>query len=151
MKKRCFNILCFSIVLFLHSSAVTSEAQRGYTRPPEQISVLTISLLFSEVMDRDLRLSRIADFVLEQERLGKPVDVILLQEVIGGVFVKTVSSSIDLKYDPKGLAEILISNLNSTSYKGFTFFLISIPGKSGVVYVKERNNTMIENIYSFTS
>jgi len=60
---------------------------------------MTLNLLFSEVKDRELRLERIADFVAQQARLAppEPVDVILLNEVVGGFLSKTFNSSHDLK------------------------------------------------------
>lgn len=64
-------------------------ANRGY------LNVLTINLLFSEFEDRETRLETIADFIAEQR--GDPIDVILLQEVVGGSFAGTVNSGLDLK------------------------------------------------------
>ncbi len=64
---------------------------RGY------INVLTINLLFSEIEDRELRLKRIADFVTQETQQGNPVDIILLQEVVGGTLAGTENSSLDLK------------------------------------------------------
>ncbi len=71
-------------------SVCPDVSSRGY------ISVLTINLLFSEIEDRELRLTRIADFVNQEAQLGNPIDVIALQEVVGGVLVDTDNSSIDL-------------------------------------------------------
>lgn len=66
-------------------------AQRG------TLSVLTINILFHEVKDRTQRLRTIADFVKEKSQWGDPVDVILLQEVVGGVVATTKNSALDLK------------------------------------------------------
>ncbi len=71
-------------------SVCLDVSSRGY------INVLTINLLFSEIDDRDLRLARIADFVKQEAQQGNPVDVILLQEVAGGILEDTTNSSIDL-------------------------------------------------------
>jgi len=60
------------------------------------INVLTLNLLFSEIENRDLRLTRIADFVNQETESGNPIDVILLQEVVGGALAQTNNSSIDL-------------------------------------------------------
>ncbi len=57
---------------------------------------MTINLLFSEIEDRELRLTRIADFVNQEAQLGNPIDVISLQEVVGGFLEETDNSSIDL-------------------------------------------------------
>ncbi len=60
------------------------------------INVLTINLLFSEIENRDLRLTRIANFVDQETQSGNPIDVIFLQEVVGGSLAQTDNSSIDL-------------------------------------------------------
>ncbi len=60
------------------------------------VTVLTVNLLFSELENRDLRLARIADFVNQQSQSGSPVDIILLQEVVGGALAQTKNSSVDL-------------------------------------------------------
>jgi maltose 6'-phosphate phosphatase len=60
------------------------------------INVLTVNLLFSEIENRDLRLTRIAEFVDQETRSGNPIDVIFLQEVVGGFLAQTDNSSIDL-------------------------------------------------------
>jgi len=64
-------------------------ANRGY------LNVLTINLLFSEFKDRESRLETIAEFIAEQS--SNPIDVILLQEVVGGSFAGTPNSGLDLK------------------------------------------------------
>ncbi len=53
------------------------------------LKVLTINLLFSETQTRSARLARIADFVQStwQTPGATPVDVLLLQEVVGGSLV----------------------------------------------------------------
>lgn len=72
------------------ASVCPDVASRGY------INVLTINLLFSEIEDRDLRLTRIANFVKQEAQQGNPIDVILLQEMAGGILEDTTNSSIDL-------------------------------------------------------
>jgi len=70
------------------------------TMPPSvrcnevSINVLTINLLFSEIKDRDSRLDIIADYVGNSP---EPIDVILLQEVVGGPLSRTFNSALDLK------------------------------------------------------
>ncbi len=64
----------------------TDVASRG------NLNILTINLLFSEIETRDQRLDAIAQYAA-----GIPVDVILLQEVVGGVLVDTANSAHDLQ------------------------------------------------------
>ncbi len=61
-------------------------AEKGY------INILTINLLFSEVDDRNDRLKAVAKFAAQND-----VDVLLLQEVVNGVLVKTDNSAQDLR------------------------------------------------------
>ena len=72
-----------------------------------ELNVMTINLLFSEVEDRDMRLNTIADFI---KTCGETVDLILLQEVVGGALSKTINSALDLKN--KLTAENLDYNLS---------------------------------------
>jgi len=65
--------------------------ERGY------INVLSINLLYSEFEDREIRLQTLADFIAQQTEQGEPVDVILLQEVVGGLLAGTENSSQDLR------------------------------------------------------
>jgi maltose 6'-phosphate phosphatase len=58
----------------------------------ENLKLLTINLLFSEVTFRDLRLNTIADEVSTGS-----IDIILLQEVVGGKLSGTFNSAVDLK------------------------------------------------------
>jgi len=54
-------------------------------------------MLFSEIKDRYKRLNAIADFVEDEKQTGEPIDIILLQEVVGGPLSGTINSSLDLK------------------------------------------------------
>ncbi len=85
----------FSILLVASawpaSSTCPDVADRGY------INVLTVNLLFSEIEERNLRLARIANFVQQEALQKNPIDVILLQEVAGGVLEDTLNSSLDLR------------------------------------------------------
>jgi maltose 6'-phosphate phosphatase len=56
------------------------------------VKFMTLNLLFSEVDDRNKRLRRIADYVAANH-----VDVLLLQEVVGGELVNTRNSAVDLR------------------------------------------------------
>ncbi|GJL54046.1 MAG: hypothetical protein NPIRA02_11780 [Nitrospirales bacterium] len=58
----------------------------------ERLNVLTVNLLFSEIQTRDQRLDAVAKFAAMV-----PVDIILLQEVVGGVLVETANSALDLQ------------------------------------------------------
>jgi maltose 6'-phosphate phosphatase len=62
-----------------------------------KLSVLTINLDFAELQDRQVRLTRIADYAKTRAQAGVPIDLILLQEVVGGALVGTANSSVDLK------------------------------------------------------
>jgi maltose 6'-phosphate phosphatase len=57
-----------------------------------ELIVLTINLLFSEIKQRDERLNTIADYVAKNE-----VDLVLLQEVVGGTLARTINSALDLR------------------------------------------------------
>jgi maltose 6'-phosphate phosphatase len=59
--------------------------------------VLTINLLYADEATREARLGEIADFSAGQSARGDPVDVILLQEVVGGPYVGATNSSADLE------------------------------------------------------
>jgi maltose 6'-phosphate phosphatase len=60
-----------------------------------ELNVMTINLLFSEIRNRDARLEIIADFVADS---GESIDLILLQEVVGGTLSRTANSALDLKH-----------------------------------------------------
>jgi len=94
--KIAMTFLILPLIVFVSSSGV---AQCPDTSTRGHLNVMTLNLLFSEVKDRELRLERIADFVAQQARLAppEPVDVILLNEVVGGFLSKTFNSSHDLK------------------------------------------------------
>ena len=78
--------------LFENGDGGESLVQCGDVAIRKHLNVLTINLLFSEIETRDQRLDTIAEFTVE-----KPVDVILLQEVVGGKLVDTVNSALDLQ------------------------------------------------------
>ena len=65
-------------------------AERG------RFNVLTINLLFTEIANRETRLQSIANFIGQQAEAGEPVDIVLLQEVVGGELAGTMNSSLDL-------------------------------------------------------
>jgi maltose 6'-phosphate phosphatase len=59
------------------------------------LNLMTLNLLFSEFTDREERLETIADFIAKND---EPIDVILLQEAVGGLLSGTENSSLDLKH-----------------------------------------------------
>jgi maltose 6'-phosphate phosphatase len=77
--------------------AISSPAQCPDISTRGHLNVMTINLLFSEIKDRQIRLDRIAAFVKQQANSGEPVDLILLQEVVGGFLSRTINSSLDLR------------------------------------------------------
>jgi len=79
------------------SMAWSWQAQCPDVTERGHLNVLTINLLFSEIKDRETRLKRIADSIEQQELDEEPVDIILLQEVVGGPLSHTVNSALDLK------------------------------------------------------
>jgi maltose 6'-phosphate phosphatase len=84
-------------------------AVRGY------LNVLTINILFSEVENRDTRLEIIGDFAAENN-----VDVILIQEVVGGFLADTENSAEDLR-------NILLTK-HHLDYNLKTAFETGVPG-----------------------
>ena len=91
------------------------DAQCGNVAEKGYINVLTINLLFSEVDDRNDRLGAVADFAAKNE-----VDVLLLQEVVSGVLVKTDNSAQDLR--------AILSKKHNLGYNLQTAFEIGLPG-----------------------
>ena len=61
------------------------------------LNVLTVNVLFSEIQERHIRFGRIVDFVENRESNADPIDIILLQEVVGGPLSGTMNSALDLK------------------------------------------------------
>lgn len=87
-------------------------ASRGY------LNVLSVNLLFKEIETREQRLEAVAEFAEKT-----PVDVILLQEVVGGTLAHTENSAEDLQ--KKLLAR-------ERDYDLYTAFEIGLPGVIGV-------------------
>ncbi|OGL43473.1 MAG: hypothetical protein A2161_15830 [Candidatus Schekmanbacteria bacterium RBG_13_48_7] len=90
-------ILAVSLVILPQPLFAQKQSQCDDVANRGHINVLTINLLFSELQERNTRLQRIADFAEQQYRSGEPVDLILLQEVIGGPLAGTINASTDLK------------------------------------------------------
>ena len=98
---RCAPLACSLVALLLLSAADPSLASSGEARCLDvaargKINVLTINLLFSEIRNRETRLESIANFLQQQADAGEPVDIVLLQEVVGGPLSRTRNSSLDL-------------------------------------------------------
>ncbi len=87
-------------------------ASRGY------LNVLSVNLLFKEIETREQRLEAVAEFAEKT-----PVDVILLQEVVGGALAHTENSAEDLQ------KKLLV---RKRDYDLYTSFEIGLPGVIGV-------------------
>jgi maltose 6'-phosphate phosphatase len=68
------------------------NTQNSHLADRERLNILTINLLFSETETRDNRLKTIAEWVANNS-----VDVVLLQEVVGGFLAGTDNSAEDLQ------------------------------------------------------
>jgi len=96
--RRATKIITLILVLLVLTPALSFlvskqvETNWWWTRSQKEIKVLTINLLFSEIEERDLRLNRIAQFIADQK-----IDLILLQEVVGGTLAGTLNSALDLQ------------------------------------------------------
>ena len=84
-----FLFLILPVFVSYHSQGIAQEADPARIKG---IKMMTINLLFSEVDDRNKRLKSIADYVAANQ-----IDVLLLQEVVGGVLVNTENSAEDLR------------------------------------------------------
>jgi maltose 6'-phosphate phosphatase len=98
--RNVFFVVIFSVITLYGCAGQLPEngdggeplAQCGDVASREHLNVLTINLLFSEIETRNQRLDAIAEFAA-----GTPVDVILLQEVVGGSLVDTANSALELQ------------------------------------------------------
>ena len=84
---------CLFLILVVAGSIILSSSRPAKCNDTE-LTVMTVNLLFSEIRNRDARLDIIAEYVNSQE---PPIDLILLQEVVGGTLSATVNSALDLK------------------------------------------------------
>ena len=84
-----FMFLILPVSVSYYSKSI---AQETGSEKIKVIKFLTINLLFSEIDDRNERLRAIADYVDVNQ-----VDVLLLQEVVGGELVGTQNSAEDLR------------------------------------------------------
>ena len=85
---RCRPFLGFLSALVLLAGAPVAGAKAAdcedVVDEGGSLTVLTLNLLFSEVRLREERFRHIAEFLRVQAVDGDPVDLILLQEVVGG-------------------------------------------------------------------
>jgi maltose 6'-phosphate phosphatase len=84
-----FMFLILPVFVPYHSKSIEQETGAEKIKV---VKFLTINLLFSEIDDRNKRLRAIADYVAANQ-----VDVLLLQEVVGGELVETQNSAEDLR------------------------------------------------------
>jgi maltose 6'-phosphate phosphatase len=120
--KNLFFVVIFSVLVLSgcaghrsgNGDGGESLVQCGDVADRAHLNILTVNLLFSETKTRDQRLDAITEFASEA-----PVDVILLQEVVGGVLVDTANSALDLqgKLRDKG-----------SEYDLHTAFEVGLPG-----------------------
>ena len=82
------------LILVVAGSIILSPPRPAKCNDTE-LNVMTINLLFLEIEDRDTRLNVIADYVRNSQ---EPIDLILLQEVVGGTLSRTTNSALDLKH-----------------------------------------------------
>ena len=122
MRTICF-VIFFSILLLTGCA----KSGGGGNEPRVQcddvadrnyLNVLSINLLFKEIETRDQRLEAVAEFAEKT-----PVDVILLQEVVGGALVQTENSAEDLQKKLRA---------RNREYDLYTAFEIGLPGLIGV-------------------
>ncbi len=135
-KKMIVGLAAFGLLFFPIFQAKADGAVCRDVKARGHINVLTINLLFSEINERNVRLGRIANFVAHEASDEVPVDVILLQEVVGGSLSRTVNSSLDLQ---KLLAALGLSyNLRYTMANGIPGLLTvgnSILSRCGIDFI----------------
>jgi maltose 6'-phosphate phosphatase len=107
-----FLFLILPVFVSYHSKCIAQETEADSIK---SIKILTINLLFSEVSDRRKRLRAIADYVAANQ-----VDVLLLQEVVGGELVGTQNSAEDLRG--------LLRDEHNLNYFLRTAFETGVPG-----------------------
>lgn len=121
-----FFVVIFSIAVLSSCAGKSPEKGDGATPVAQcddvgnrkHLNILSINLLFSEIETRDQRLDAIAEFVAKT-----PVDVILLQEVVGGTLVHTVNSAQDLQQKLR---------VRTRDYDLHTAFEVGLPGFLGL-------------------
>jgi len=94
------SFLCLTILAFFFFYANVSKAEEAQC--PDvwdrgHLNVLTINLALFEILRRDERLKRLAEFANTNALAGEPIDVFLLQEGVAGDLVGTGGSPQDLR------------------------------------------------------
>jgi len=107
-----FMFLILPVFISYHSKSIAQETDADDIK---SIKFLTINLLFSEVDDRNKRLRAIADYAAANQ-----VDVLLLQEVVGGELVGTQNSAEDFRD--------LLRDEHNLNYFLRTAFETGVPG-----------------------
>jgi maltose 6'-phosphate phosphatase len=109
------------LIVFLFTSCQTfrpspiGDARCNDVTESGYINALTINLFFLEIENRNKRLEALASFATTND-----VDVILLQEVVNGVLVKTENSAQDLRD--------ILSSEHDLDYNIQTAFEVGVPG-----------------------
>jgi maltose 6'-phosphate phosphatase len=91
MRSKMVRCLFFMVMV---AGSISLASPRQAKCDSGELNVMTVNLLFSEIKNRDARLNIIADYVAGS---SEPIDLILLQEVVGGTLSKTTNSAVDLK------------------------------------------------------
>ncbi len=121
---RCRPFLGFLSALVLLAGAPVAGAKAAdcedVVDEGGSLTVLTLNLLFSEVRLREERFRHIAEFLRVQAVEGDPVDLILLQEVVGGALVGTDNSAEDLRD--------VVEVVTGENYELRTAFEAGLPG-----------------------
>lgn len=87
----------FALLCLLPGAKPAWGAQCRDVASRNHLNVLTVNLAFFEIDRREERLRLIAAFAKDRADDGEPVDVILLQEVVGGALTGTDNSAKDLR------------------------------------------------------
>lgn len=58
---------------------------------------MSLNMLYGDFESLNARLKIVADYIVQQDKIGEPVDLILLQEVAGGALAQTEDSSRQLQ------------------------------------------------------
>ncbi|PSJ17532.1 endonuclease/exonuclease/phosphatase family protein [Nitrosomonas supralitoralis] len=120
------NIVFFAIfsIIVLFGCAKSGGENKGQKIQCDDVAsrnylnILSVNLLFKEIETREQRLEDVAKFAEKT-----PVDVILLQEVVGGALVHTENSAADLQKKLRA---------RNRDYDLYTAFEIGLPGVIGV-------------------
>ena len=93
---KIFHISIASVIVLLLLIITSCSSDNNNSSDEISLDILTINLLFSELSERTSRLESIADFIEQRQSSNDTVDIIFLQEVVGGFISGTSNSSVDL-------------------------------------------------------